>query len=163
MKRLSLIVIFLLISAVSPLQLANAAIKDGSKCSPAGASFKQNGINFICTKISGKVVWKKKSTVPTIKASTGIQSKSFNLESVTFSDDFGLTSASGRVKNTSAKVKNALMTITIFNSDGKSIYTTMVGSAQNVNPGETVTVQFIGTGSLPSGTFKYSFQVDTEF
>jgi hypothetical protein len=55
------------------------------------------------------------------------------------------------------------MTITIFKSDGKSVYSTMIGSAQGVLPGEVVTVQFVGTGDLPEGTFKYSFQVDMEY
>ena len=55
------------------------------------------------------------------------------------------------------------MTITIFKSDGNSIFMTLMGSAQDVKPGETVTVQFVGSGALPTGTFKYNFQVDAEF
>ncbi len=44
---------------------ANAeSIKNGDQCSPVGASFKQSGVTFVCTKSGDSGVWKskKKST-----------------------------------------------------------------------------------------------------
>ena len=46
-----------------------AAIKDGDPCSPEGATFKQSGTEFVCTKSGSKVVWKsKKKATPTATA-----------------------------------------------------------------------------------------------
>jgi hypothetical protein len=40
----------------------------------------------------------------------------------------------------------------------------MFGVVNAVGPGETVTVTFMSiAGELPTGKFKYSFQVDAEF
>ena len=41
-----------------------ATIKNGDACSPVGATFKQSGVNFKCTKTGSTSVWKsqKKST-----------------------------------------------------------------------------------------------------
>jgi hypothetical protein len=155
-----LLVASLLISVFAMPVAAAATIKDGQKCSPVGASFKQSGFTFVCTKVNGKAVWKKKTVT---KPSTQISSKSFSLESISFSDDYGISQGSARVKNTSTRTKSGLMTITIFKADGKSVYSTMIGSVQGVLRGEVVTVQFVGTGDLPVGTFKYSFQVDMEY
>jgi hypothetical protein len=154
------VVVSLLISVFAAPGAVAAAIKDGQKCSPVGASFKQSGSTFICTKVSGKAVWKKKVAK---KPTTQISNKSFGLEGISFSDEYGIAQGSARVKNISSRTKTGVMTITIFKSDGKSVHSTMIGSAQGVLPGEVVTVQFVGTGSLPDGTFKYSFQVDMEY
>ena len=161
MKRVKLLLVMTLLISVFAIPSAVAAtIKDGQKCSPTGASFKQSGSTFVCRKVAGKSVWKKKSAT---KPSTQISNKSFSLESVSFSDDYGIAQGSARVKNISTRTKTGVMTITIFKSDGKSVYSTMIGSAEGVLPGEVVTVQFVGTGGLPNGTFKYSFQVDMEY
>jgi hypothetical protein len=46
-----------------------APIKDGDACSPEGATFKQSGTEFVCTKSGSKVVWKsKKKATPTATA-----------------------------------------------------------------------------------------------
>jgi len=43
-----------------------APIKNGDTCSPEGATFKQSGTEFVCTKSGSKVVWKsKKKATPT--------------------------------------------------------------------------------------------------
>ena len=161
MKQVKLLLVASLLFSVFPTPSAVAAtIKDGQKCSPVGASFKQNGSTFVCTKVAGKAVWKKKAAT---KPSTQISNKSFSLESISFSDEYGIAQGSARVKNISSRTKTAVMTITIFKSDGKSVYSTMIGSAEGVRSGEVVTVQFVGTGGLPEGTFKYSFQVDMEY
>lgn len=161
MKKTKVIVVISLLISVFAVPTAVAAtIKAGQKCSPAGASFKQSGTTFVCTKLAGKAVWKKKNVT---KPSTQISNKSFSLESISFSDEYGIAQGSARIKNTSTRTKTGVMTITIFMSDGKSVYSTMLGSAQGVLPGEVVTVQFVGTGGLPEGTFKYSFQVDMEY
>jgi len=160
-KNVKLLVVASLLISIFALPPAVAAtIKDGQMCSPAGASFKQSGSTFICTKVSGKLVWKKK-TAP--KPSSQTSDKSFSIESISFSNEYGIAQGSARIKNTSTKTRTGVMTLTIFKSDGKSIHSTMIGSATGVPPGKVVTVQFIGTGDLPSGTFKYSFQVDMEY
>jgi hypothetical protein len=44
----------------------SAPIKNGDTCSPEGATFKQSGTEFVCTKSGSKVVWKsKKKATPT--------------------------------------------------------------------------------------------------
>jgi len=44
------------------------AIKNGDSCSPEGATFKQAGTNFVCTKSGSKVVWRsQKKASPTAK------------------------------------------------------------------------------------------------
>ena len=158
--NLLLVVATLLISIFAFPPAVAATVKDGQKCSPAGASFKQSGSTFICTKVSGKLVWKKKAAP---KPSSQTSDKSFSVESISFSTEYGIAQGSARVKNISTKTRTGVMTLTIFKSDGKSIHSTMIGSATGVLPGKVVTVQFIGTGDLPSGTFKYSFQVDMEY
>ena len=161
MKNVKLLVVATLLISIFAFPPAVAAtVKDGQKCSPAGASFKQSGSTFICTKVSGKLVWKKK-TAP--KPSLQTSDKSFSVESISFSTEYGIAQGSARVKNISTKTRTGVMTLTIFKSDGKSIHSTMIGSATGVLPGKVVTVQFIGTGDLPSGTFIYSFQVDMEY
>lgn len=40
---------------------ASAAIKVGDSCSPAGATYKQGSINFVCKKSGTKVVWKQQT------------------------------------------------------------------------------------------------------
>jgi hypothetical protein len=43
-----------------------APIKNGDACSPEGATFKQSGTEFVCTKSGSKAVWKsKKKATPT--------------------------------------------------------------------------------------------------
>jgi hypothetical protein len=43
-----------------------APIKNGDTCSPQGATFKQSGTEFVCTKSGSKAVWKsKKKSTPT--------------------------------------------------------------------------------------------------
>jgi hypothetical protein len=43
-----------------------APIKNGDTCSPQGATFKQSGTEFVCTKSGSKAVWKsKKKATPT--------------------------------------------------------------------------------------------------
>jgi hypothetical protein len=56
------------------------------------------------------------------------------------------------------------MNVSIFASDGKTVAVSMFGIVNEVGPGQTVTVTFMSvSGELPNGSFKYSFQVDTEF
>jgi hypothetical protein len=93
-----------------------------------------------------------------------MQSKSFRLESVTFNNDFGSAGATARITNTSKGTKTATMTLTIFASDGKTVAFTMSGVVNAAGAGQTVTATFVSiSGELPSGTFKYQFQVDAEF
>ena len=156
-------VIFLLFFTSFVAYQAYAADSAGTKCSKAGQTTTVNGVKLTCS-----LVWvanKPKSTsAPTTPPNNSMQSKSFRLESVSFNNDLGGGGAEARVKNTSKFKKTAVMTITIFKSDGKTIALTLSGSANEVAPGETVTVSFFTIGGdLPSGQFKYAFQVSAEF
>jgi hypothetical protein len=76
----------------------------------------------------------------------------------------GSAGASARVTNISKNKRTATMNVSIFASDGKTVAVSMFGIVNEVGPGQTVTVTFMSvSGELPNGTFKYSFQVDTEF
>ena len=142
---------------------AFAAGGTGTKCPKVGQTTTVNGEKLTCS-----LIWvankPKTSATPTPPASNSLQSKSFRLESVSFNNDLGGGGAEARVKNTSKYKKTAVMTITIFKSDGKTIALTLNGSANEVAPGETVTVSFFSIGGdLPSEQFKYAFQVTAEF
>jgi hypothetical protein len=140
-----------------------AAIKNGDACSPAGATFKQGATTFTCTQSGKKAAWK--AAAPAVKktSSSALTSKSFRLDSSKFSSDYGVASATARITNIAKSSKSAIFTITIFESDGKSVATTLTGSAMGISPGSTTTVQFVGMGDLPKGAFTYGFQVDMEY
>ena len=66
--------------------------------------------------------------------------------------------------NISNRSKSASLGITIFAADGVSVLANLFGSVVSVAPGQTITVIFMSVnGELPSGQFKYSFQVSAEF
>jgi hypothetical protein len=56
--RLLVLSLLLLSSQVGMTNSWGAAIKDGDACSPEGATFKQAGTFFVCTKSGSKVAWK---------------------------------------------------------------------------------------------------------
>lgn len=89
--------------------------------------------------------------------------KSFRLESISFTDNGQFSSALGRVTNTSDRAKTAIFTVSIIESDGLTVFDNYTGSAEGVQPGQSVTVEFIGNISPPSGRFSYAFQVDMEY
>jgi len=63
---LTLLIPFLVLNTPSSWA---APIKNGDACSPEGATFKQSGAEFVCTKSGSKVVWKSKPKAsPTAKA-----------------------------------------------------------------------------------------------
>jgi hypothetical protein len=45
--------------ALTPAQ--GASIKEGDRCNPVGATFRQGGVNFTCTKIGAQGVWKSRA------------------------------------------------------------------------------------------------------
>ncbi|HUW87725.1 MAG TPA: hypothetical protein VMW30_05030 [Candidatus Paceibacterota bacterium] len=89
--------------------------------------------------------------------------KSFHLVSVNFTNNSGFGGADARITNISDRVKSAIFGLTIFAPDGISVAQSLMGSAEEVQPGQTVTVQFVGTGEVPASQFSYAFQVSTEF
>lgn len=142
---------------------ANAANNAGSQCAKAGQSVTVNGQKLVCS-----LIWVasgvKSSPTPTKTTSNSLQSKSFRLETITFNEEFGSAGATARVTNISSNTKTATLTITIFKGDGKTVAVSMMGVVSSAGPGQTVTVNFISvSGDLPSGQFKYAFQVDAEF
>lgn len=91
------------------------------------------------------------------------QDKSFRLESIKFTNDSG-AGANARVTNISNTSKSAFLGISIFEPDGVTVATTLLDVVNDVAPGQTITATFMSAGdALPSGQFKYSFQVTTEY
>lgn len=88
--------------------------------------------------------------------------KDFAVQTLQIRDD-GLGDIGGivRVTNTSAETLTATFTITFF--QGGSVVGTAGGAANDVAPGQTVTVQLVSQDPIFSGNFRYQFQVDTEF
>ena len=154
----------MVIASLGTMVLTNAfaANTAGSKCTKAGQTVTANGQKLTCS-----LVWvaaKGSSAAPTPTKSSAMQSKSFRLESATFNSDFGSAGATARVTNVSKSTKTATMTITVFASDGKTVAFTMSGVVNAVGAGQTVSATFVSiSGALPSGSFKYQFQVDAEF
>ncbi len=88
--------------------------------------------------------------------------KDFAVQVLQIQDD-GLGDIGGiaRITNTASTAKTATFTFTFF--QGGQIVGTAEGSADAVAPGQTVTVQLVSQSPMISGTFRYQFQVDTEF
>ena len=148
------------------LSAAYAANSVGGTCSKVGQSTTVAGQKLTCS-----LVWTTSKTEPSATPSTAattassnklLQDKSFRLESITFSSDFGMAQAITRLTNTSNRSKSAFMTITIFDEAGKKVLSTLQGVVNGVGAGQTVTVTFLSSGDLPTGKFTYRFQVDTE-
>ena len=165
-KRLSVFTILaiLLASITTPV---SAAKTNGSKCTKAGATTVVGGKKLTCSLVwvaSPSKVASSATPAQSKSPSNSMQSKSFLLESVSFNSDLGSAGAEARVTNTSRSTRSALMNITVFKSDGKTIDFTMTGTANSVSPGETISVTFFSiSGEFPAGQFKYAFQVTTEF
>ena len=143
--------------------IGHAASPEGSKCTKAGLVITSGGKKLTCS-----LVWT--AAAPTVapkkaaKKSTLLQDKSFRLETVSFNEDFGSAGAAARVTNISSKTRTAILEITIFKTDGRTIAANLVGNVNAVSPGQTVTVTFMSVnGVLPSGRFQYTFQVSAEF
>ncbi len=154
----------IVVAALGSMVLTNAfaANSAGGKCTKAGQTVTVGGQKLTCSLIW--VASKGSAAAPEPTKSSSMQSKSFRLESVTFNNDFGSAGATARVTNTSKGTKTATMTLTIFASDGKTVAFTMSGVVNAAGAGQTVTATFMSiSGELPSGTFKYQFQVDAEF
>ena len=142
---------------------AYAANTAGGKCTKAGQTVTVGGQKLTCTLIWVAAGGSKKPAGDASKDSSGMSSKSFRLENATFNTDLGSAGATARITNTSKSTKSATMTITIFGPDGKSVKASLMGVANSVGAGQTVTVTFFSVNDqLPAGEFKYAFQVDTE-
>lgn len=140
-----------------------AASLPGAKCTQLGQVITSGGQKLTCS-----LIWTATSpkVAPTKAASKSarLQDKSFRLESVSFNTDLGSAGANARVTNISNRTKTASLGISIFASDGVTVLANLFGSANAVAPGQTITVTFMSVnGELPSGQFKYSFQVSAEF
>lgn len=154
---LSLLVV---LSSATPSYAATLA---GSKCTKAGQVITSGGNKLTCSLIWTATTPKVAPTKSTTK-STLLQDKSFRLVSVSFNTDLGSAGANARVTNISNRSKSASLGITILAKDGVTVLANLMGSANEVAPGQTITVTFISVnGVLPSGQFKYSFQVSAEF
>jgi len=135
----------------------------GTKCTKLGQVISSGGKKLTCSLIWTTTTPKASPTKAASKT-TYLQDKSFRLESVSFNTDLGSAGANARVTNISNRSKTATLGITIFASDGVTVLANLFGSANEVAPGQTITVTFMSVnGELPSGRFKYSFQVTAEF
>ncbi|MEI6407275.1 MAG: hypothetical protein WCO85_07095 [Actinomycetes bacterium] len=140
-----------------------AATSPGSKCTKLGQIINSGGKQLTCS-----LIWTTSASKPvqskTPSKQVTLHDKSFRLESVTFNSSLGSAGGDARVTNISNHSRTAILGITIFASDGKTILVNLVGNANDVSPGQTVTVSFFSAGGdLPSGSFKYTFQVTAEF
>jgi hypothetical protein len=143
--------------------IAQAATTAGSKCTKLGQVVTSGGKKLTCSLIWTTTPVKAAPTKAASKSNL-LQDKSFRLESVSFNTDLGTAGAEARITNISRSSKSASLGITILGTDGKTVLVNMVGSALQVSPGQTVTVTFVSmSGDLPSGNFKYAFQVTAEF
>ena len=158
-------VLLITIGAVLPSFASGSA---GGACAKAGLTTIENGHKLTCSLVwTTSSVTSKVSSAPKSKtpSSGGIQrSKGFELISIQFNDSVVISGATARVQNVTNGSLNATFVITVFASDGVTPEATLNGNAFEVAAGETQTVQFITTsGSLPTGTFKYSFQTSVQF
>jgi hypothetical protein len=76
-------------------------------------------------------------------------------------DGLGDIGGIARVKNVGSTSLSGTFTFTFF--QGGKIVGTALGSAQEVSPGQTVTVQLVSQDNMFAGRFRYQFQVDIEF
>jgi hypothetical protein len=61
----------MILMVLLPLSISSlwaVTIKDGDKCSPEGATYKQAGVEFTCTKAGSKTVWSSKKKVTPTKS-----------------------------------------------------------------------------------------------
>jgi hypothetical protein len=88
--------------------------------------------------------------------------KDFVVQEIDVKDD-GLGDIGGiaRITNTAATSLTVTFTFTFFQSG--QIVGTAEGSAEDVAPGQTVTVSLLSQDKMFYGRFRYQFQVDTEF
>jgi hypothetical protein len=76
-------------------------------------------------------------------------------------DGLGDIGGIARIKNIGSSSLTGSFTFTLFQSG--RIVGTAQGSAQEVSPGQTVTVQLVSQDKMFYGRYRYQFQVDTEF
>jgi hypothetical protein len=88
--------------------------------------------------------------------------KDFAVQTLQLQDD-GLGDIGGiaRITNTSSRTLSGSFTFTFF--QGGHIVGTAIGVANDVAGGQTVTVDLSSQDPIFSGSFRYQFQVDTEF
>lgn len=148
---------------VSSIPSTFAAPTVGGKCSKVGQKISNGNQNLVCSLVWTMSVPKTAATKAAARSSK-LQDKSFRLESISFNTDLGSAGANARITNISNRSKSASLGISIFAKDGVTVLVNLIGVVNDVAPGQTVTATFMSvSGDLPSGQFKYSFQVSTEF
>jgi hypothetical protein len=84
------------------------------------------------------------------------------LQSYQFKDDgLGDFGGTARITNDSDEARTASFTLTLF-KNGEQV-ASLQGSADEVDPGKTVTVQLISQDKYQRGTFQVDFQVDFSY
>lgn len=151
--------------------LAVANPKSGSACPKAGQTIGSGAQKLKCELVWVSTASKNPAASTNTTSSTNPnsnpnlqKSKDFVLVSVNFADDgTGDVGGVARITNTARSTKTGSFTITLFDSSGTNVIATLTGSAEAVDPGNTITVQFISLDPVPSGQFKYQFQTDLEY
>lgn len=161
--RLTVAALVTLMVMVSSISSSFAAPAVGGKCTRAGQKISNGNQNLVCSLVWTMTVPKTAATKAPVKTSK-LQDKSFRLESISFNTDLGSAGANARITNISNRSKSASLGISIFGKDGVTVLLNLMGVVNDVAPGQTVTATFMSvSGNLPSGQFKYSFQVSAEF
>jgi len=90
------------------------------------------------------------------------QNGDWRLDTLQVKDDgLGDFGGVGRITYTGEdKGGDNLFTVTLFDKDGETIIGTLQGSATDVKPGQTVTVDFFGFDEFKPGKFPFTFQND---
>ena len=167
-KRTTIMIAIVSLITVSAITSSLASGSAGASCTKAGLTSLVNGQKLTCSLVwvgSGSTSKVLSTPKPKTASASGLQrSKGFELISIQFNDSSIVSGASARIQNVTSGSLNGSFAITIFGSDGVTPKAVLNGNALGVASGETQTVQFITTsGSLPSGTFKYSFQTSVQF
>lgn len=101
------------------------------------------------------------SAVPTTSPGGELSDDDWVVESFEYGGDFGLFTGTARIRNDAGTVRSAIYTFTLF--DDETLVTTLIGSSNQVGPGETVTVSLVGTEPYVEGEYSVDFQVDISF
>jgi hypothetical protein len=64
-RSVGLVACLVMVLLLEPASLHAASIKEGDRCTPVGATFKQGAVTFVCTKSASEGVWKSKSKATT--------------------------------------------------------------------------------------------------
>lgn len=99
---------------------------------------------------------------PAPQAGTIHEDKQWVVDSLQIEEDFaGDFAGTARIRNDASAQRSAVWTISLFK--GQELVGAMQGSAQDVDPGRTVTVEFVSDDDYVDGVTRWELQTDTTF